>query len=333
MDPLALALLPGIGPKRLLELLAEENPLLSLKERFPQAAVVLPQAEREAEGERRRAEAMGVRILGLWEEAFPEGLRRLPQPPTHLYLKGELPEEGKAVAIVGTRKASAWALSFARKLARGLSEAGLCVVSGLARGVDREAHLGALEGGGSTLGVLGSALDRIYPPEHRELARKVALVSEFPFGTGPKPEFFPRRNRIIAGLSRAVIVVEAPLESGALITARHALELGKEVLAVPGRPTDENSLGANRLIQDGAYPVLSAEDVLSYLGFSGKPKKAVELSQEEEGLYALLRQGEALPEDLAQALGVPAEKVLSLLTLLELKGLAQALPGGRYGAL
>ncbi|WP_298628653.1 DNA-processing protein DprA [uncultured Thermus sp.] len=333
MDPLALALLPGIGPKRLLELLAEENPVRSLKERFPQAAIGLPQAEKQAGRERERAAALGVRILGLWEEAFPEGLRRLPQPPTHLYLKGELPEEGRAVAIVGTRKASSWALFFTRRLARELAEAGVAVLSGLARGIDREAHLGALEGGGRTLGVLGSALDRLYPPEHRELAHRMDLVSEFPLGTGPKPEFFPRRNRIIAGLARAVIVVEAPLESGALITARYALELGKEVLAVPGRPTDENSLGANRLIQDGAYPVLSAEDVLSYLGFSGKPRKALELSQEEEGLYALLRQGEALPEDLAQALGLPPERVLSLLTLLELKGLAQALPGGRYGAL
>lgn len=333
MDPLALALLPGIGPKRLLELLEAENPWETLEERFPQAIGLWAGAVAQAEAERQRAAALGLRILGLWEEGFPEGLRRLPQPPTHLYLKGELPEEGRAVALVGTRRASSWALAFARRLARELAEAGLWVVSGLARGIDREAHLGALEGGGRTLGVLGSALDRIYPPEHRPLAERMDLLSEFPFGTGPKPEFFPRRNRLIAGLVRAVIVVEAPLESGALITARHALELGKEVLAVPGRPTDANSLGANRLIQDGAYPVLSGEDVLSYLGLSGKPKEVVELSEEEEGLYALLRQGEALPEELAQALGLPPERVLSLLTLLELKGLAQALPGGRYGAL
>lgn len=332
MDPLALALLPGVGPKRLLELLAAEDPLVALRERFPQAAAGLSQAEERARAERKRAAALGMRILGLWEEGFPEGLRRLPQPPTHLYLKGELPEEGKAVALVGTRRASSWALAFARRLARELAETGLCVVSGLARGIDREAHLGALEGGGRTLGVLGSALDRVYPPEHRPLAGRMDLLSEFPFGTEPKPEFFPRRNRLIAGLVRAVIVVEAPLASGALITARYALELGKEVLAVPGRPTDPGSLGTNRLIQDGAYPVLSAEDVLSYLGFSGKPKEAVALSGEEERLYALLRQGEALPEDLAQALGLPPERVLSLLTLLELKGLAQALPGGRYGA-
>jgi DNA processing protein len=165
------------------------------------------------------------------------------------------------------------------------------------------------------------------------MAERMDLLSEFPLGTGPKPEHFPRRNRLITGLARAVIVVEAPLESGALITARYALELGKEVLAVPGRPTDQGSLGANRLIQDGAYPVLAPEDALAYLGFSGRRKKVPELSPEESRLYELLRQGEALPEHLAEALGMSPEGVISLLTLLELKGLVQALPGGRYGAL
>jgi len=328
-----LALLPGIGPKRLQELLEEADLEAALRERFPQLVERLPEARRQAEAERQRAKRLGLRILGLWEEGFPESLKRLPQPPTHLYLKGTLPEEGQAVAVVGTRRAAPWALSFARKLARALAEAGAVVVSGLARGIDREAHLGALEAGGRTLGVLGSALDRIYPPEHRAMAEKMDLLSEFPLGTGPKPEYFPRRNRLIAGLARAVIVVEAPLDSGALITARHALELGKEVLAVPGRPTDPGSLGANRLIQDGAYPVITPEDALSYLGLSGKRKALPELSPEEARLYELLRQGEALPEHLAEALGLSPEGVISLLTLLELKGLVQALPGGRYGAL
>jgi len=192
VDPLALALLPGIGPKRLLEVLKAEDPLGFLRERFPEAWRHLPEAEAQAERERGRAEALGVRLLGLWEEGFPEGLRALPQPPTHLYLKGELPPEREAVALVGTRRASPWALAFARRLARELAEAGLWVVSGLARGIDREAHLGALEAGGRTLGVLGSALDRVYPPENRPLAQRMDLLSEFPFGTGPKPEFFPR---------------------------------------------------------------------------------------------------------------------------------------------
>ncbi len=332
MDPLALAHLPGIGPKRLLEILKAEAPEKALA-RFPEAQAHLERALAWAQGERARAQALGIRILGLWEAAFPEALRRLPQPPTHLYLKGELPEEPQAVAVVGTRRASPWAMGFARKLGRALAEAGLWVVSGLARGIDREAHLGALEAGGRTLAVLGSGLDRIYPPEHRALASRMDLLSEFPLGTGPKPEHFPRRNRLLAGLSRAVIVVEAPLESGALITARYALELGKEVLAVPGRPTDENSLGANRLIQDGAYPLLSPEEALAYLGVRAPKGPSPELTPEESRLYQLLQGGARLPEDLAGELGLGVGEVLGLLARLELKGLVQALPGGRYGAL
>ncbi len=330
MDPLALALLPGIGPKRLLELLAAEDPWEALRVRFPKEAQGLEEASRRAQAERRRAQALGVRILGLWEEAFPEGLRPLPQPPTHLYLKGEMPPLERSVAIVGTRRASPWALGFTRRLARALGEAGAWVVSGLARGIDREAHLGALEVGGRTLGVLGSGLDRIYPPEHRELAQRMDLISEFPLGTEPRAEFFPRRNRLIAGLARAVVVVEAPKGSGALITAQHALELGREVLAVPGRPTDPASWGTNRLIRDGAQPLLEPEDLLSLLSL--RPPPPTPLAPEEERLYQRLRQGEALPDELALELGLSPGEVLSLLTLLELKGLVRALPGGRYAA-
>lgn len=257
--------------------------------------------------------------------------RTLPQPPTHVYIKGELPEEG--VALVGSRRASPWARAFARRLARALAEAGVWVVSGLARGIDAEAHLGALEAGGRTLGVLGSGLDRIYPPEHQALAARMDLLSELPFGTGPKAEFFPRRNRLIAAIVKAVVAVEAGEESGALITARYAFELGKEVLAVPGRPTDEGSKGANRLIQDGAYPVLSPEDLLDYLGLSAR-KRAEALSEEEKGLLEALRGlGQALPEELALSTGLAGGAVLALLTRLELKGLVQALPGGRYAPL
>ncbi|MER3536532.1 MAG: DNA-protecting protein DprA [Thermus sp.] len=332
MDPLALALTPGIGPKRLLDLLQSEDPLEALKAEHRLFAAWRNGMEERAKRERERAKALGARILGLWDEDFPQSLRILPQPPTHVYVKGELPEEG--VALVGARRASPWARAFTRGLARALAEAGAWVVSGLARGIDAEAHLGALEAGGRTLGVLGSGLDRIYPPEHQHLASRMDLLSEFPFGTGPRPEFFPRRNRLIAALAKAVVVVEAGEESGALITARHALELGKEVLAVPGRPTDKNSQGANRLIQDGAYPVLSPEDLLDYLRLSGAQRPKPSLSQEEAVLYEALRSlGQALPEELALRTGLAASEVLALLTALELKGLAQTLPGGRYAAL
>lgn len=333
MDPLALALTPGIGPKRLLDLLQSEDPLEALKAEPRLFSAWQNGMEERAKRERERAKALGARILGLWGEGFPQSFRTLPQPPTHVYVKGELPEEG--VALVGTRRASPWARAFARRLARALAEAGVWVVSGLARGIDAEAHLGALEAGGRTLGVLGSSLDRIYPPEHQALAGRMDLLSEFPFGTGPKAEFFPRRNRLIAAIAKAVVVVEAGEESGALITARYALELGKEVLAVPGRPTDEGSKGANRLIQDGAYPVLSSEDLLGYLGLSArKGAEAPPLSEEEKGLLEALRGlGQALPEELALRTGLAGGVVLALLTGLELKGLVQALPGGRYAPL
>jgi len=316
-----------------MEILQAEDPLEALQKEARLWAA-WQNMEDLARRERERAKALGVHILGLWDEAFPEALRALPQPPTHIYLKGDLPAAQVGVALVGARRASPWARAFTRGLARALAEAGAWVVSGLARGIDAEAHLGALEAGGRTLGVLGSGLDQIYPPEHQHLASRMDLLSEFPFGTGPRPEFFPRRNRLIAALAKAVVVVEAGEESGALITARHALELGKEVLAVPGRPTDKNSQGANRLIQDGAYPVLSPEDLLDYLRLSGAQRPKPSLSQEEAVLYEALRSlGQALPEELALRTGLAASEVLALLTALELKGLAQTLPGGRYAAL
>ena len=181
--------------------------------------------------------------------------------------------------------------------------------------------------------MLGSAIDRIYPPEHRPLAEKSVLVSEFPPGEGPRPEYFPRRNRLIAALARAVVVVEAPERSGALITARFALELGREVLAVPGRPTDVKSRGANRLIADGAPPVLGPEELLGYLGLKAAPEEKPEPPPHLRELYEALRHaGEALPDDLARSTGKDAGSVLAGLTELELLGLAEGLPGGRYRA-
>jgi len=337
VDPgwLALALTPGVGPRRYLRARREhESPLVAaraLGERVAQAyREVL--ASGEAERVLKRARELGVRVLLPLEEGYPEGLMHLADPPAPLFVRGEVPEKEAAVAIVGTRRASPWALAFARDLARALAEAGVYVVSGLARGIDAAAHKGALEAGGKTLAVLGSAIDRVYPPEHRPLAERISLVSEFPFGTGPRPEHFPRRNRVIAALVRAVVVVEAPERSGALITARHALELGREVLAVPGRPGDEKSRGANRLIQDGAFPLLEPEDALRYLGLERRAKgekPPPHLAPLYEALKAL---GLALPEDLAARTGKRPEEVLAALLELELLGLAEATPGGRYRA-
>jgi len=334
LDPLALVLTPQIGPKRLQIALRGDGSSESLAHLLgSEIARAYQQTlkEQKAQQEREKAQALGVRIIGLWEEGYPEALRQLDSPPGALWLKGELPPSGPQIGIVGTRKASPWALHWTQKVAQELGQSGVGVISGLARGIDTAAHQGALEAGGYTLGVLGSAVDRVYPAENRRLAERMSLLSEFPLGTPPQPELFPRRNRIIAALSRAILVVEAGEKSGALITSRFALELGRDVLAVPGRPADPQSVGTNRLIQDGAGLVLSAEDVLGALGVSAVRRAPPELEGPEARLYrALLELPMALPEDLAKTTDLSVPEVLSLLTMLELKGLAQALPGGRY---
>ncbi len=338
MSWLALALTPGVGPRRLKRVMeAADAPTLEAVARILGEAVadryrdVLESGRAEALC--RQSQKLGLRVLGPWDGGYPEGLLHLEDPPAPVFLKGTLPAWETAVALVGTRRASPWARAFARQLARALVDAGAAVVSGLARGIDRAAHEGAIEAGGRSVAVLGSAIDRIYPPEHRPLAEKSVLVSEFPPGEGPRPEYFPRRNRLIAALARAVVVVEAPERSGALITARHALELGREVFAVPGRPTDIASRGANLLIKDGAPPLLSPEDLLDALALR-RQKKEVALEGDLARIYAALKErGGALPDDLAAATGFPPDKVLGLLTQLELLDMVASAPGGRYQAL
>jgi DNA processing protein len=333
-DPLALVLTPQIGPKRLQKALRGDGSVDGTAELLsPEIALAYAKTLREhkAEREREKAAALGVRIIGVWEEAYPEALRQLDSPPGALWLKGELPTATPHLGIVGTRKASPWATLWTHKVALELAQAEVGVISGLARGIDTAAHKGALEAGGYTLGVLGSAVNMPYPAENRALAERMSLLSEFPLGTPPQAELFPRRNRIIAALSRAVLVVEAGEKSGALITSKFALELGRDVLAVPGRPGDPQSVGTNKLIQDGAGLVLSAEDVLGALGVRAAPREKPALEGAEAKVYrALLELSEALPDDLAGAADLPVHEVLSLLTVLELKGLAQPLPGGRY---
>ena len=287
-------------------------------------------AEGKAQQEYQQAQKLGIQIIGVWEDSYPEPLRHLESPPAVLYLKGSLPPQ-RNIGMVGTRKASPWATAWTRKVAQELAEAGIGVISGLARGIDTEAHKGALEAAGYTLGVLGSSVDKLYPAENRSLAQQMSVLSEFPLGTPPLAELFPRRNRIIAAFAQAVLVVEAGEKSGALITAKFALELGRDVLAVSGDARDLLSLGTNRLIQDGAGLVLAAEDVLMALGVGAPKKPALNLEAGEAKVYrALLELSESLPDDVALTTGLSVGETLSLLTLLEIKGLVQAVPGGRY---
>jgi DNA processing protein len=261
---------------------------------------------------------------------YPPLLAELHDPPARLYLRGGSAEilTRPAAAVVGARSCSAYGAQVARALAREIAAAGAVVVSGLARGIDGEAHRGALAAGGLTVAVLGCGIDRDYPNAHRQLARRVAesgaVVSEYPPGVEPAPWRFPARNRIIAGLAGATVVVEARERSGALITADFALELGREVFAVPGEITSGLSKGTNDLIRQGATPLLASEDVLEALGLEPVPRAPPPtLSPEGRAVLAVLADGAAALDEISRATGLGAPEVAVALTELELGGLVE----------
>ena len=279
----------------------------------------------------------GVRWLGRSDPGFPPLLRAIHDPPAGLFVRGD-PEidllRRPTVAIVGARSCSPYGAQVARMLGRELAGAGLVVVSGLARGIDGEAHRGALEGG-TTIAVLGCGIDRDYPAANAELAARVRTsglaVSEYAPGVEPAPWRFPARNRIIAGLAAATVVVEARERSGALITADLALEEGREVFAVPGEITSALSRGTNDLLRLGATPLLSSEDVLELFGLSSAEAENVALSEIASTVLRRLRDGSASADELARATSIDAGALASALTELELAGVAVA-AGGVYRA-
>ena len=296
-------------------------------------------AERWAAG----IERTGLRVVTAFDPEYPEPLREIADPPFLLFALGRLEKlRLPIVAIVGSRDASRYGRDVAWKMARELSAAGVAVASGFARGVDAAAHEAALDGPGGTIAVLGCGIDVDYPREHRRLKEKLAekqlLLSEHPPGTEPRPQNFPIRNRVIAGLSAGVVVVEASRRSGSLITARLATDFGRDVFAVPGSVFSETSVGTHALLKDGAILCRGAEDVLAELFPSvGPPQRAaspvvaVELSPEARRmLEALTRDDSFTAEELAQALDLPAATVLAGLFELEAAGLATA-EAGRYG--
>ncbi|NLY08963.1 MAG: DNA-protecting protein DprA [Tissierellia bacterium] len=264
------------------------------------------------------------------DEDFPNALRFIDNPPEVLYIKGQLlvSDINKGVSIVGSRKASNYGKWVCREIAQELARKGLTIVSGLALGIDGIAHKTALECGARTVAVLGNGLDKIYPSSHRALGEKIsdngALISEYPIFSAPLPHHFPQRNRIISGLSKATIVVEAMEKSGSLITARLAAEQGKEVYAVPGNIDSLYSRGTNRLILDGIPPLLEVDQVLTH--FSDIHKNAmlsIDYSKYNEFEVLLLRQMEEGPktaEELTQITELSASSILSKLTLLEMEG-------------
>lgn len=342
----------GIGPARLralLDALGDVRTAWQAGSRQLEAAgldrrsLANLQVARESlnlQAELERLHRFNVSVLTWESRDYPINLRNIVDAPPVIYVKGELlPEDDWAVAIVGTRRASAYGKEAARRLAADLAHRGLTVVSGLASGIDAAAHQAALDAGGRTLAVLGSGVDVIYPAENRRLAQAItqqgALISEYALGTPPERSNFPPRNRVISGLSLGIVVVEAGQRSGALITADFALEQGRDVLAVPGSIFQKSCEGSNRLIQNGAKPVLSAVDVLEELELAQVEQQAqmratVPITPTEETLLTLLMAGPCHVDELGRTAGLPAAEVASTLALLELKGLARHLGSMTY---
>lgn len=281
----------------------------------------------DARAELERLAGLGFRFLARSDPGFPPLLRAIHDPPPGLFIRGE--EDAAlltrpAIAIVGARACSAYGRQIARQLGRELAGVGLIVVSGLARGVDAEAHRGALEGGGTTVAVLGCGIDRDYPAANRELARQVAatglVISEYAPGVEPAPWRFPARNRIVAGLCPATVVVEARERSGALITADFALEEGREVFAVPGEITSALSAGSNALLRLGATPLTCAQDVLESFGIAPAERAEPQLSETAASVLARIRECTVGADQLARATGLGAGELAAALTELELVG-------------
>ncbi|HYE84773.1 MAG TPA: DNA-processing protein DprA [Vicinamibacterales bacterium] len=270
--------------------------------------------------------------IRLGHAEYPPLLAAIPDPPVCLWTRGDRSALAKpAVAVIGARAASQEGLITARDIAGDLARAGIVVVSGLARGVDSAAHTGALDGGGPTIAVLGTGIDRIYPAENGLLTERIAanglLLTEFPPGTAPQEWHFPRRNRIISGLSKAVVVVEAREKSGSLITARLAADQGRDVMAVPGTVLGGRNRGANALLRDGAKLVESAVDILQELGMPSAP---VGLRQDGAGGYGSPQVVEFTVDDIAQQLAIPAGEALARLLEWELTGEIQRIGSGRF---
>lgn len=284
-----------------------------------------------------------VSIITINQPEYPGLLKEIYDPPVVLYAKGAFKEEDKnSLAIVGSRRASYYGINTARRLSRELSCRGFTIVSGLARGVDTAAHEGAIQGNGRTIAVFGCGIDRIYPPENERLVNKIisqgVIISEFPFGTPPLKENFPKRNRVISGLVLGVIVVEAGRHSGSLITARLATEQGREVFSVPGRIDAVTSHGANMLIKHGAKPVLDVEDVLEEFGTQihadvtqiHADVKISGLNNVEEKLFQSLTSEPNSVDEIVNSTDLPINEIWTNLVSLELKGLVKRLPGSRF---
>lgn len=284
----------------------------------------------------------GIKWITIFDDAYPKLLKEIHDPPIVLYYKGKLISDEQAIGVVGTRKMTGYGKLATEQFTRGLVGSGLTIVSGLARGIDSQAHLTAVSENGRTIAVLGGGLNNIFPPENKSLAAKIAsdfgaVISEFPPNYPSLPGNFPARNRIISGLSLAVVVIEAAQDSGSLITARLALEQGREVFAVPGPITSDLSKGPINLIKDGARVVFSPEEILEELGISNRSYKSdmtnrsdLNLSEEEKQVLAVLENENRHIDEIGRQLNFPAPKISALLLKMEISGLVQSMGAGIY---
>lgn len=338
-------LVPGIGPLRLARLIEQcgsvaaawhaDEPAMIAAGLDARSMAGLRAARQtiDLDAELARLRAAGVIPVAITDPIYPPLLRMIPAPPPLLYVRGTLtPADQRAVAIVGTRQPSTYGREATRRLARDLAAAGITIVSGLALGIDTIAHTAALEASGRTIAVLACGVDRVYPERNRALAERIttagALISDYPLGTPPAPLNFPPRNRIIAGLSLATLVVEAGEQSGALITVQFALDQGRDVMAVPGSIFNPLSAGPHRLIREGAALVTDANDVLAALGLDGphRPDESpleLALTAEEEAIYRAVEAEPQHIDAIGRAAGLPAAATAAALALLELKGIVR----------
>jgi DNA processing protein len=362
LDLLRLNLIPGIGPRTSQALLAHFRTAKAVLSASPSelnavpgvgpklsAAILESRRSDEAERELARCQEIGAKLLVRGTPAYPRRLEEIPDPPSILYYRGEfLPQDELAMAIVGSRHCTLYGRQQAERFAGGLARAGVTIISGLARGIDAAAHRGALAAGGRTIAVLATGVEKIYPPEHEELVQQIleerrgAILSETALSQQALRGVFPQRNRIISGLSIASIIVEASRTSGSLHTARHALEQGREVFALPGRIDSLASQGCHDLIRDGATLVRGIEDVLDSLGPlatpapTANPEETVHsprellLNDHERRILNLVSVDPLHIDEIVRAAEIETPRVLQTLTILEMKRLLRRLPGGHY---
>ncbi len=357
LEALRLSLLPGIGPRLQKVLLdhfgspaalfaASQNELQQVPGIGPKLArgIVEHRDPIEAQAELDACRARGVDLILRDDERYPPQLAEIHDPPAVLYCRGTIePRDNLAVALVGSRRCTLYGKQQAERLAADLARAGVTVVSGLARGIDAAAHQGAIHGGGRTIAVSATGLANIYPPEHVALAESIsnagAIVTESSLGQQPIAGLFPQRNRIISGLSLGVLIVEASRNSGALHTARHAMEQGRDVFALPGRVDSIASEGCHDLIRDGATLVRNVDDILATLGPLVKPAtdadgrevhtpRELTLNEQERDILRHVTTEPQHIDEVLRASGLESSRVLSTLTVLEMKRMVRRLPGG-----